>query len=159
METQKFELEDAHLKFARELNEEAWNLLEKNGRTTAEDARMLCAAYAACYHWLQAGTPVQQQRSEWLAARVQTELKNTEMALYHAQRCLELTACYQDQMADFDLPFAYECMARANALAGKKAEAFMFIEKAIQVGELIRDYEDAKIFYDEFQGGSWFGVV
>jgi len=83
-----------------------WDLLEKPERTPREDEIMLLTAYASCYHWLQVGTAVNQQRGEWLIARVYTVLGRKEMALERARRCFELTEQFDKEMEDFDRAYA-----------------------------------------------------
>ena len=52
----KLTLHDAHLKFAKEANGKAWQLLEKPDRSPAEDDELLEAVYASNYHWRSMGT-------------------------------------------------------------------------------------------------------
>jgi len=73
-ETSRFTVEEAHQYFAKTLNGRVWELLQRFGRSQAEDDEMLYAAYACTYHWKFAGTVVHQQRGEWLISRVQVAL-------------------------------------------------------------------------------------
>jgi hypothetical protein len=57
---------EAHQLFAISINGEVWELLDKESRTTSDDELMIHAAHASCYHWLQSGTGLHQQRGEWL---------------------------------------------------------------------------------------------
>ncbi|MCP4422872.1 MAG: hypothetical protein GY803_00105, partial [Chloroflexi bacterium] len=116
------------------------------------------AAHASCYHWLQAGTGLHHQRSEWMIARVYTVLGNAPAALRHAARCLELTQEYAELMVDFDFAFAYECIARANAISGNRDKALHYAQLAEKAGQTIVDEEDRQIFMDDFYGGDWNGV-
>ena len=93
-----------------------------------------------------------------MLARVYTVRGNAQMALQYARRCLELTEQHKDQLSDFDFAFAYECLARAQALAGNQAEAQKYIEMADKAGAAIQDEEDHQIFFDDFNGGNWYGV-
>ncbi len=77
-----------------------------------------------------------------MLARVYTVLGNPQMALQYAERCLELTEQYKDQLSDFDFAFAYECMARAQALSGNQTEADKYIAMADKAGAAIEDEED-----------------
>ncbi len=90
-EKQSYTLPEAQLHFAKSINGEVWDLLDKTNRTASDDEMMLAAAYASCYHWLQVGTGLEHQRGEWLIARVYTVLGIKEQALRHASRCLDLT--------------------------------------------------------------------
>jgi len=47
-----------------------------------------------------------------------------------------------DEMADFDLPFAFEAMARAQAVAGDEDAARDWLERARFAGEKIVDEDD-----------------
>ena len=158
-EKQSYSLQEAEQYFAKALNGEVWELLGKADRTALDDERMLYAAYASCYHWLQVGTAVHQQRGEWLIARVCTVLGTKEEALRHASRCLELTQQYAPLMQDFDKAFAFEAVARANALAGNHEAAAKYRRLAAEAGDLIADAEDKSIFVGDFNGGNWFGAT
>lgn len=149
---------EAQRHFAGKLNNQVWELLEKPDRTRQDDELMVYAAHASCYHWLQAGTSLHHQRGEWMIARVYTVLGNAAAAQRHAARCLELTQEYADLMADFDVAFAYESMARANAIAGNRDEALKYAQLAEKAGQAIVDEEDRRIFLDDFYGGDWNGV-
>ena len=155
----KSSLAEAHLAFAKRLHGEGWTLLDGPSRTPADDERMLYAAYASCYHWLRAGTPLHQQRGEWLIARVHTVLCDAAPALAHARRCLELAQQHPELMEDFDLPFAHECVARARALAGDREEARRHLALAREGGAAIGEKEDREVFFESLRGGEWHGVA
>ena len=157
-EVEKYTLEEAHKEFAKRTNGQVWQLLEKPERSQAEDEEMVLAAYACLYHWLYAGTEANRQRGEWLIARVHTVLGEDAHALQHARRCLELSEAYRDQMKDFDIAYAYEGMARANALGGDRATARQYLEKAEAAGRAIADPEDKEIFMGDLEGGAWYGL-
>jgi len=151
-------LEEADLQFAKILNGKVWELLQKTNRLKSENEMMIHAAHASCYHWLKAGTGLHHQRGEWLIAHVYTELELAEPALRHAARCLELTNEFADLMQDFDRAYAFEGVARANALAGKRDKALKYIHLALEAGHAISGEEDKRIFMGDFNGGSWHGV-
>ena len=157
-EEKNFTLDEAQLEFAKKINGRVWALLEKPDRSNAEDWKMLHASHASLYHWLQVGTGLQHQRGEWLLAHVQTVLGNGDEAVRHANRCLELTESHSALMEDFDLAFAYEAVARSNALAGNIEESKNFIELAQSAGEAIPNVEDRTIFFKDFEGGEWYGL-
>jgi hypothetical protein len=158
-EEEKFTLDEAHLKFAKQINGRTWQLLEKEDRTDAEEREMLHAAHAAQYHWLYAGTGVHWQRGQWLISRVHVALGNVAEAVRHAELCLEFTDSYRDEMEDFDFAYAYEGVARANALAGVRDRAANYYALARQAGDEIADDEDREIFLGDFKGGDWYGLA
>jgi len=61
-------------------------------------------------------------------------------------------------MQDFDWAFAYECVARANAIAGNRDEALTYIARAEEAGQAIADKGDQKVFFDDFNSGDWNGI-
>jgi tetratricopeptide (TPR) repeat protein len=157
-EEQRYTLEEAHTEFAKLSNGQVWKLLGKTDRSPEEDEEMLRAAFASLYHWTYAGTEIHQQRGEWMIAHVYSVLGNAGPAIKHAQRCLELTETHKDQMQDFDIAYAYEGMARANALAGDAETAKKYLELAKATGESIADAEDKEWFVGDLAGGDWYGV-
>jgi tetratricopeptide (TPR) repeat protein len=149
---------EAHRHFAAKLNGEVWELLEKTYRSPAEDERMIYAAHASCYHWLEVGTGLHHQRAEWLIAHVYSELELADAALRHARRCQELTQDHADLMEDFDQAYALEAMARANALAGDQEEALKLLQLAEEAGQAIADDESKQFFLGDLKGSNWYGL-
>ena len=132
-----------------------WDLLDMASRTSEENELMLYTAIASHRHWLDVGTGIHQQRGEWLIARVCSVLGLAEAALRHANRCLALTKEYADLMEDFDRAFSYECVARANAIAGNRNEALTNIALAEEAGRAIAGEQDREYFFDDLNGGDW----
>jgi tetratricopeptide (TPR) repeat protein len=157
-EDKTYTLDEAQTEFAKKINGEVWEFLEKEDRTQEEDEAMLLATYASYYHWTKVGTIVHHQRGEWMLSRVYTVLGQVEPALHHAQRCLELTEDNSDAMEVFDKGYALEAMARSHALAGKKNQAKEYLEKANAVADEIDDEEDKKWFVGDLKGGQWYGI-
>ena len=156
--TAKMTLDEAHLAFATQANGDVWSLLAKADRSADEDHAMVLAAFASLYHWRVVGRAVHRQRGEWMIAHVFTVLGDVRPALAYAQRCIATTESYRDQMADFDLAYAYEGLARAHALAGHSAEASRFLAEALKAGAEILDPDSRSIFDGDVQGGDWYGV-
>jgi hypothetical protein len=127
---------------AAELFNAVWRLLEKPDRTPDEDDEMLHAAHASRYHWIRAGTRVNAARGEWQCSRVYAVLGRPEPALHHARRCLELCESVVDDLDEFDLPFAYEALARAYAVAGDEEQARHWLARARAAGEAVSDEDD-----------------
>ncbi|MFW5841849.1 MAG: hypothetical protein ACOCU2_01030 [Bacillota bacterium] len=115
---------------------ETWDLLEKHPRTKEENALMIHKAHASLYHWLKAGTALEAQRGEWLVSHVYAVLEMGESAVFHANRCLDLTQA--NAINDFDLTFAYEALARAHALKDIKS-AREYYERAKDSLDQIED--------------------
>jgi hypothetical protein len=133
---------ESHRRLAGDLFNQAWALMEKDGRTAAEDDELIHGAHASAYHWLQIGTAANRARSEWQCSRMYAVLDRAEPAVRHAQRCLEICESEPEALDDWDLPFAYEALARAHALAGDVGEARRFVELARAGTAAISDAED-----------------
>jgi hypothetical protein len=141
--------EELHKKFAIDLFNLTWSLLDKKDRTPDEDDKMVHAAHASRYHWGEIGTPLEFERGEWQISRVYSVLKRSEPALYHAKRCLEI--CKKNNIGDFDIAFAYEALARAYAVAGLKVQCKENIELATKAGQQIKKEDDRNYFLNELK--------
>lgn len=94
-----------------------WDLLDKTDRNKDEDAKMIHFAHGSRLHWELSGAPVLNLvRGDWQISRVYAVLGLGESALYHAKRCL--TKTIDNNIGDFDLVFAHECMANAYKVTG-----------------------------------------
>ena len=158
MNEPEFDVKAAHKYFAPRLNVECWNLLDKDDRTEDENRRMLMAAFASCYHWIHTGSNVNQQRGEWLIARVYAALGDSESCLKHAQRCMEWTKQVDDQYQDFDFAYAHEMVARGYAMTGNQEEARKYHALAVELGNKISGEKDREIFLSDLAWGVWPGL-
>jgi len=148
-EEKKYTEKEAHRKFAVDLFNLVWSLMDKKDRTKEEDDKMVHAAHASRFHWGEIGTPLEFERGEWQISRVYSVLKRSEPALLHAKRCLE--TCQSNNIGDFDIAFAYEAMARAYAIAGQKSECQKYLQLAREAGEKIKAKEDKDYFFSELK--------
>ncbi|MGH3083208.1 MAG: hypothetical protein ACRDNP_03975 [Gaiellaceae bacterium] len=123
-----------------ELYNDTWRLLESR----EDDDELLHQAHASAYHWLKAPEcePRNRARSEWLCSQVYSVLGRAEPAVYHAQRCLEVCEAHPENIENWDLPFAYEALARANRVAGRDDEARRYEQNAREAGVALADPED-----------------
>lgn len=127
-----------HRRLAATLFNETWRLMEKEDRSVADDDRMLHMAHASRHHWGEVGTPANLARGEWQCSRVYAVLRRAEPCLHHARRALAL--CEAHGLADWDLAFCHEALARGHAVAGDLDAARTEIERALAVP--IADDED-----------------
>lgn len=153
-----YSLDEAHEQFAKQFNGRVWALLEKEERSPEEDEEMLLAQSASLYHWRHVGTVVHEQRGQWMFSHLYAVLENPEKALEHATRCIEITQANRSLMADFDIAYAHEALARAHVLQGDVRRAKEHYSEAKRAGESISDPEDREIFLGDFEGGEWYGI-
>ena len=121
-----------------------WTLLEAPSRTRDQDDEMIHAAHASRYHWGRVGEPVNLARGEWQISRAYAVMCRAEPALWHAQRSLAL--CQEHGIADFDLAFAYEALARASSAAGDHAERDRWLGEARAAAVQISEQDDREFF-------------
>jgi hypothetical protein len=114
--------------------------MKRTERSTAENDQMLHMAHASRYHWSLVGTAANLARGEWQCSRVYAVLGRAEPSLYHAGRVVAL--CAEHGIADWDLAFGYEALARAHAVAGSPDAARQATEQALQAAEDIADEHD-----------------
>ena len=136
-----------HRKFAVELFNATWELLDKSDRTADDDLTMIHTAHASRYHWGEIGTPVEFERGEWQISRVYAVLGLADDALRHANACLEI--CRKNKIGDFDVAFAHEAVARALALSGDRDRATSHVESGAAAAEAIADENDRDYYLSE----------
>ena len=139
---------DEERKLAGALFNRVWELMEKPRRAQEEDDEMIHAAHASRYHWGVVGEAENRARGEWQISRVYTVLGRGEPAIAHAQRCLEI--CGQHGLADWDIAYAYESLARAHKTAGHASEARKFKKLARAAGEQISETEEREHFKEDY---------
>jgi len=138
------ELEVAtHRQLGVDLYNSTWTLLEKADRSAAETDELIHRAHASRWHWARVGADVNLARGEWLCSRVYATLGRAEAALWHARRSVEINeGLAADARESWDLPSAYEAMARASFAAGDPASGALWKAKAVASLEDIADHDD-----------------
>ncbi len=132
-------------KLAVDLFNHVWTLLENPDRSPEQDDELINTTHASCHHWSKVGAAANIARGEWQISHVYSVLERAEPALYHAGRCLAYCESSPDELEDWDLPFAYEALARAHAVAGDPTESERFAALARELGERIEDEEDREL--------------
>ncbi len=138
------ELEAAtHRQLGVDLFNSTWTLIERPDRSPAETDEMIHRAHASRWHWARAGTTVNLARGEWLCSRVYATIGRGEPAQWHARRCVEITeALTADERESWDLPAAYEAMARAAFVGGDAVTGALWKGKATAALADITDADD-----------------
>ena len=141
-----FDVPLAHPWFAVDLNNQAWDLLDKSDRTADETERMIHAAHAACLHWLHAGDMLNHLRAQNLLATVYARAGLGEAAVHHAEKCLALSRQAGETQTPFDLATSHGCAALAYRVAGKSSQAAAAQQQAIAAAETLTDPGDRSVF-------------
>ncbi|MFQ5919799.1 MAG: hypothetical protein ACE5I4_07130 [Thermoplasmata archaeon] len=142
-EEKRYTVDESHRRFAADLFNLTWDLLDKEDRSAREDERMVHAAHASRFHWGEIGEPVNLAVGEWQIARVHSTLGQPRAALRHAMRSLEIIE--ENGISGFHRASAYEGVARAHSAAGDSWEAKRYILLARQEGEKITDDEEMEV--------------
>jgi len=150
---------DLHRWFAVELNNDLGDLLHDLTPDTPrlEQDRALYQSYAACYHWLEAGTPANHARAEYTIAQTALAIGRPDVAARHAPRYAELIAEHPQLFSDWDHAFAVEVQARTAAALGDP-EATGLKTRTQQLTDLIVDPESREVVQDRLDRGPWFGL-
>lgn len=149
-------------RFGVDLNNEVWARLDAGDVTEdspiEERERLLYAAYASTHHWIRAGTVANHARGEHLISRVAARIGEPQVALHHARRCLDLVTANPDETEDWDLAFALEALARAQAACGDTSAARDTRERAQSATAAVADPEDRKVLEQELARPPWFAL-
>ncbi len=144
-----FDLNDAHRYFSAECFNRAWDYIDKPTRTPEEDQSMLLLGMASLWHWTQRPDvlPGNFSIGYWQVARIYALLGQADASRKYGQLCLQ--ASQGEGTQPFHLAYAYEALARAEALAGERSKADEYLHLARQVSEKMSDPEDRKRLLDD----------
>jgi hypothetical protein len=142
-----FDLAAAHKYFSVECFNNAWDLIDKKGRTAEEDEQMLQLSLASTWHWSQREDCTQTNIAigYWQTSRIYALLDQAENARRYGQ--LSLDACQEDQ--PFFLGYAYEALARAESLAGNNQKMTDYLQKARGLAEKVPEPNDKKLLLND----------
>jgi hypothetical protein len=137
-----FDLQAANRYFAVTCFNLAWDLIDKPERTPEEDEEMLRLSLASTWHWTQRSdcTATNLAVGYWQTARIYTLLGQLENARRYGVLCLRSSR--SEGAEQFALGYAYEALARAEAVAGNRAEMEEYLAQAHQVCEGMTDEQD-----------------
>lgn len=146
-----FDLDKAHRWFAVEYNNAVWNLLERSDRSDEENEQMIHSAHASLIHWLEVGGPINALRAYYLLTNAYAAAGDGPSAVRYGERSMAMKEESPEGLADWDIAFIYDAVARAHAAAGNPDRARELRDLAQEAGEAIADEEDRKIFEATFQ--------
>jgi hypothetical protein len=142
-----FDLAAAHEYFAAHCFNAAWDLIEKPGRTAAENRLMVALNQASLYHWQNRPDCTDEKLSVgyWQASRIHALLGDAPAATRHAEVCLG----YSGSLAPFYVGYAYEALARAAALAGDRQKAAEYLSLAQAQAHEVTNEEDRNLLVND----------
>jgi len=134
-DTPEFDTEAAHKYFAADCFNRVWGLLDKPKRTPEEDQQMVQLCLASVWHWTERDdcTDTNMSIGYWQASRVYASVGLPDEARRYGQLCLE--ASRGPDILPFYLGYAYEALARAEAVAGNEAKAREHLAESRRIAE------------------------
>jgi hypothetical protein len=134
-------------RFAIELFNRSWDLLEQPERTADDDAEMLAAAFGSAWHWIQVGTAENRALADHQIAKVASHTGQPALALHYARRALE--AIEVGRFGDWQRAAAYEGMARACAAAGDTSGRDYWVQRCSIALGAVPDAADRAVIADQ----------
>jgi hypothetical protein len=150
-----FDVQRAHRWFAVEFNNRAWDLVELPGRSPGETSEMIDAAHATRIHWGVVGTPVNQLRAECLLATAYAAARMGQLAVHHAEKCLEWCQQVGDEQSAFDQAAAHGCAANAYATLGDRDRAKDHYGKLAELAAQLADDQERALLSKLYPAPGW----
>lgn len=146
-----FDHKAAHKYFSGHCFNRAWDLIDKTDRTPEEDEEMIRLSLASQYHWSQRKDANSKTASIgfWQTSRIYALLGQVDNARRYGQ--LSLEASQEDEVPPFYVGYAYEALARAEAVGGNEQEMQAFLEKAQATAEKIAEEDEKKMLLDDLK--------
>jgi hypothetical protein len=144
-----FNLHSAHRYFAADCFNRAWDLIKKPDRSTEEDEQMLRLSLASHYHWTQRDdyTPTTRSIGHWQTSRIYALLEQGEAARRYGELCLQ--ASQESGVEPFFLGYAYEALARAEAVLGNRDKMQGYLQAARRQAELVSEADEQKALLED----------
>lgn len=132
---------EEHKKLGIDYFNKTWDFIDLEHRTPEQDLEMIHYAHASRLHWqLANGSELNKVRGEWQISRVYCILNMGESALKHAEACYNNTLLHK--FGDFDLVFAYECMAFAHRVLGNNVAMESYLQDGYKAIDQVKKKED-----------------
>jgi hypothetical protein len=136
-----------HRRFAIDLFNRSWDLLEQPDRSGDDDAEMLAAAFGSAWHWLQVGTAENRALGDHQISKVASAVGQPALALHYARRALE--AIEIGRFGNWQVAAAYEGMARACAAAGDVRGRDYWVQRCTVALGAVPDAGDRSVVADQ----------
>jgi hypothetical protein len=144
-------MSDENRRYAVDLYNAAWELLDSPDRTIAEDDEVLTLAFASRYHWGEAedGGDEQLAIGDWFIGHVAAHLGLSALAVRFSGRALDRAEA--TGATGWQLASAYEGMARAHACAGDAEGRARYTALAEAALDAIDDPEEREVIEDQLR--------
>lgn len=143
------DLAAAHRHFSAACFNGVWELIDKPDRSPDEDRLMVSMCHASLYHWQQRPDCTSRSLSigYWQLSRVYALLEQADNARHYGRLCLT-----HSQNEEFYLGYAYEALARAEALAGNRTEAETHFAMARELASQVTNKDERDLLEADLVG-------
>lgn len=144
MDDSLYDMQSIHQIFSVDCFNEAWELMDKIHRTPEEDDQMLRLSLTSLWHWSQRAdcTPKAMSVGYWQVARIFALLGQADMARRYG--LLSLNSALVNRLPPFYLGYAYEALARAEAMSGNAVQAKFYLDKANNASDGVSDEQSKR---------------
>jgi hypothetical protein len=144
-------MSDENRRYAVDLYNAAWELLDSPDRTPAQDDEVLTMAFASRYHWGEAedGGDEQLAVGDWFIGHVAAHLGLSALAVRFSGRALDRVESVG--IGGWLLASAYEGMARAHACARDDEGRARYTALAEAALDGIDDPEEREVIEDQLR--------
>ena len=151
----EFDLVKAHRYFSVFCFNEAWKYIELPARTTEEDETMLQLSMTSLWHWTQRADCTQGNLSVgyWQISRVHALLGHPDRA--RQAGLLSLQYSQGEGSLPFHRAYAYEALARAEALAGEHAKKEEYLRLAPSAPDRMNGTRKSRCGSDRIWNPAW----
>jgi hypothetical protein len=142
-----FDVHAAHKYFSAHCFNSAWDLIDKENRTQAEDQQMITLNQASLWHWTQREdcTPKNMSIGYWQTSRIYALLGRDFPARKYGQLSLDKAK----EAEPFFIAYAHEALARAAKLAGDTDTMYQHLASARKHAEDVTDADSKKMLEDD----------
>jgi len=148
-------MQEQHRRFSVECFNACWAVLDKSEKSPEDLENMVLLAGASLWHWKQRDDCQASNLSigYWQVSRAHAVAGHYEMALYFGERCLEVGEI--EALSPFLVGYAYEALARAEALRGDLAAARRYVDNGQAQLDLVEDAEERRMLEGDLAEVEW----
>lgn len=147
--SEKFDHAEANKYYSAFCFNAAWEVIDNETPSTEELEMMIHLAHTSLWHWSQREDVNANNVSiaYWQLSKVYAKAGQVANAIRYARRCVDVS--HGNDLAPFYDAYAYEALARAEALAGNKEAAKDAIRKAKQIGTTIPTEDNKQALFND----------
>jgi len=142
----------AHKQFSVACFNQAWDLLDTTDRTAEQDEEMLRLSVASTWHWTKRTDCTEENLSVglWQTSRIHSVLGHFGEARRYAAMCVQESS--KENVDVFFLAYAYEAVARAEAVSGNGAAASEALTRADELAGQVKDEDSRSMLKQDLEG-------